>query len=86
MTLLDMIVYLADLTEPGRAFDGVERYRAHLGDGPAAAMRLAIAGTLRLLTSLGVPVHPATLRAEGYFAQLQHTKANTGDTRKEEHG
>ena len=86
MTLLDMIVYLADLTEPGRAFDGVERYRAHLGDGPAAAMRLAIAGTLRLLASLGVPVHPATLRAEGYFAQLQHTKANTGDTRKEEHG
>lgn len=86
MTLLDMIVYLADLTEPGRVFEGVERYRAHLGDGPEAAMRLAIAGTLGLLASLGVPVHPATLRAEGYFAQLQHTKANTGDTRKEEHG
>lgn len=70
MTLLDMIVYLADLTEPGRRFDGVERYRMSLAEGPEAAMRVAIAATLERLRAGGGPIHPATLRAEQYFSRL----------------
>lgn len=74
MTLLDMIVYLADVTEPGRTFGGVARYRAGLSEGPVAAMRMAIDGTLQRLATLHAPVHPATLRAERYFQQIQTQK------------
>ena len=80
MTLLDMIVYLSDLTEPGRAFDGAQRYRDALAGGPEAAMRPAIAGVLDHLRAQGAPVHPATLRAARYFDQ-----PNTVIQQKEEH-
>ena len=80
MTLLDMIVYLSDLTEPGRAFDGAQRYRDALAGGPEAAMRTAIAGVLDHLRAQGAPVHPATLRAARYFDQ-----PNTVIQQKEEH-
>ena len=71
MTLLERIVYLADLTEPERNYPGAEDYRAHLGPDSGAAMRFALAGTIRRLGAQGAPVHPASLRAERYFQQDQ---------------
>ena len=68
MALLDMIVYLADLTEPGRAFPGVQRYREALSLGPEGAMRAALAGVIAHLRAQGQAVHPASLRAARYFA------------------
>lgn len=68
MALLDMIVYLADLTEPGRAFPGVQRYREALSLGPEGAMRAALAGVIAHLRAQGQAVHPASLRASRYFA------------------
>lgn len=67
MTLLDMIIYLADLTEPGRMFPGVERYREALALGPEHAMGTAVCGILALLSQQGNEVHPATLRAEAWL-------------------
>lgn len=70
MTLLDRIVYLADLTEPGRTFEGAAYYRERLADGSEAAMRAAIDGSLEKLRAERVPIHPATLRAKAYFDGL----------------
>lgn len=70
MSLLDMIIYLADLTEPGRSFPGVDRYREALPLGPERAMMTAVAGILSLLERQGSEVHPATLRAEAWLNKM----------------
>lgn len=63
MTELDRIVYLADLTEPGRSFPGVERYREASERSLKEAMMLSLRDTVTRLTREGRPVHPATARA-----------------------
>ena len=67
MTLLDEIVFLADLTEPGRTFPGVEKYRALLPEGPAAVMRAYLADTIRRIVAKGEFLHPATLRCAAFY-------------------
>lgn len=74
MTVLERIVYLADLTEPERRYPGVENYRAHLEPDSGTAMRFALAGTIGRLRAEGAPVHPASLRAEQYFRQYQQNE------------
>lgn len=76
MTVLERIVYLADLTEPERRYPGVENYRAHLEPDSGTAMRFALAGTIGRLRAEGAPVHPASLRAEQYFRQYQQNEHN----------
>lgn len=68
MTLLDMIVYLADVTEPGRDFPAADTYRSVLATGPIEAMRVVVDGILRLLSEGGIFAHPATLRTKEWLA------------------
>jgi len=70
MGLLDRIVYLADVTEPGRDFAGVDACRESLKDGSAAAMRFMLSRTTDMLLKKNLPIHPASLRAERYFQEL----------------
>lgn len=73
MSLMDKIVYLADITEPTRDFPGVEEIRASLTLGPDEAMLFALtrsAAILRKTEDAGA-MHPATQRAIDYFTQIK---------------
>jgi nicotinate-nucleotide adenylyltransferase len=63
MSMLEKIIYLADYTEPGRDFEGVERLRALAQENLDAAVMLGLEMTVREMTGRGLPVHPNTLRA-----------------------
>lgn len=63
MTRLDMIVYLADLIEPGRDFSGVDALRARAAVALEAAMLAALEHTIRYLLDRGAWIHPKALAA-----------------------
>lgn len=61
MTLLDKIIYLADMIEPSRAFDGVDEIRN--AGSVDDMMRLALSRSIWYIKERGNPLHPATVRA-----------------------
>ena len=61
MTLLDKIIYLADMIEPSRTFAGVEEIRQ--ADTIDGMMRLALSRSIWYIKEKGDPLHPATVRA-----------------------
>ncbi len=61
MTLLDKIIYLADMIEPSRAFEGVDEIRS--AGTVDDMMRLALSRSIWYIKEKGNPLHPATLRA-----------------------
>ena len=63
MSLLDKIIYVADMTEPGRKYDGVELLRALSAKDMDAAYREALRQTLTFNIEKGAIVHPNTLDA-----------------------
>ncbi len=73
MTALDMALYLADITEPGRDFDGVEAIRAACGRGPEAGMLCALERVRAFVKAQGLPYHPASERALDYFTKRNKT-------------
>ncbi len=60
MTALDKVVFLADGTEPGRHYPGVEAVRAAADRGLDEALRVFLDGQIRYLDGRGGVVHPAT--------------------------
>lgn len=67
MTKLEMTVFLADVIEPNRDFEGVEAYRCKIAEGPEEAMRFALDCTMQVVKRLNFHLHPATQRAYYYF-------------------
>lgn len=65
MSLLEMILYLADYIEPTRDFDGVEELRALSYQDLNAAMELGLRMTMEDLQSKGAPV--LDISAQAYF-------------------
>lgn len=63
MTALDMLAYLADMTEYTRSFPGVETLRDAANESLTGGMRRALRRTVRYLEQRKQPVHPATFRA-----------------------
>lgn len=63
MTALDMLVYLADMTEHTRSFRGVETLRDAANESLTGGMRRALRRTVGYLEQRKQPVHPATFRA-----------------------
>ena len=61
MSLLDKIIYLADMIEPSRTFDGVDEIRS--ASSLDEMMRLALLRSIWYIKERGNPIHPATLRA-----------------------
>ncbi len=61
MTLLDKIIYLADMIEPSRSFEGVDEIRnaASIDE----MMHLALLRSIWYIKQCNQTVHPATLRA-----------------------
>ena len=61
MTDLDRVVYLADMIEPSRDYEGVDEIRN--ADGLKQMMRLALSRTIWYIKKRNYAVHPATERA-----------------------
>ncbi len=61
MTLLDIVLYLADFTSADRDYPDVDVMRRLTEEDMDAAMRYALAYTIEDLESQGRPVHPDTL-------------------------
>jgi predicted HD superfamily hydrolase involved in NAD metabolism len=62
MSMLDKIVSLADIIEPNRDFDGVERIRAEAKRDLDEAFRLSMARVMRHVLDDGLFLHPQTLQ------------------------
>lgn len=61
MTVLDKVVYLADMTEPSRSYEGVDEIRR--AETLDDMMRLALLRSICYIKGKGGEVHPATMRA-----------------------
>lgn len=75
MTMLDKIIYLADITEQTRDFDGVQHYRKVLKKGADEAMIYALSQTKKRLEAEGAGIHPATKRALTYYQNLKEVQS-----------
>jgi len=63
MGLLDKIIYLADLIEPGRNFPGVEELRSLAFEDLDAALLKALDSAIIYIIEKGWPLHPDTVYA-----------------------
>lgn len=72
MSLLEKIIYLADYTEPGRSFPGVERLRALTETDLDAALLLGFEMSIREMEERGLPLHTKTVEARDW---LLHQRA-----------
>lgn len=69
MSNLEMILYIADMTEPGRDFPGVDQLRLS-AEGPLKeAMRACIIHTVTHLIGKQVPVYPDSIECYNYFVK-----------------
>jgi len=62
MSTLDKVVSLADIIEPNRDFDGVERIRSAAKNDLDEAFRLSLARVMRHVLDEGLFLHPLTLQ------------------------
>ena len=63
MTLLEKIIYLADYIEPSRDFPGVDKLRSVCYKDLDEGLLLGLEMTIEEMTSMGNPVHHATIEA-----------------------
>lgn len=61
MTKLEKIVYVADMIEPNRKFDGVARLREIASRDLQEAMRACASHTLSFLIATGQPIYPLSI-------------------------
>lgn len=61
MTLLEKIIYIADMTEKNRDFEGVEELREAVNSDLDEAILLSITQHLKVLEKRGALIHPNTI-------------------------
>lgn len=66
MSLLDKIVYLADLLEPGRTFAGVDELRRICEDDLDAGLLFAFDSTIQYVLARKLLIHPLTVQARNW--------------------
>ncbi len=69
MTLLEKIIYLADITEPSRDFEGIETIRSLACLNIDRAMREALSQVIGFVKSKGFTLHPKSVEAYHYFKE-----------------
>lgn len=70
MSALEKLIYLADLLESGRSFDGVDKLRREFAKGLDAGMRAALAHNIKYLEERGARIYPLTRRALDYLTNI----------------
>ena len=76
MSLLEEVIFLADKTEPGRCFAGVDELRALSKKNIAAAMAVVLQNNLDYLQAKGKFVHPLAIKAAEYYQNLDQKGRN----------
>lgn len=71
MTMLEMIIYVADYMEPNRNFPGVEKLRELADTDMTAALKLGLEMTLEHLANQGNEVSPASRDALDYLNRMK---------------
>ncbi|RDX02821.1 bis(5'-nucleosyl)-tetraphosphatase (symmetrical) YqeK [Listeria kieliensis] len=71
MNKLDKILFLADYTEPGRDFPGVEEARVYSKTSLDAGMLFALRRTIAYISSKEQPIFPDTFESYNAFAFLK---------------
>jgi predicted HD superfamily hydrolase involved in NAD metabolism len=66
MSLLDKIVFLADLLEPGRTYEGVDELRKICEDDLDEGLLAAFDGTLQFVLRRKLLIHPLTVQARNW--------------------
>lgn len=74
MRQLDIIIYLADLIEPGRTYKGSEELRRLCRVDLKAALLYAFDATLRYVLNRKLLVHPMTVEARNWLLLSHRTK------------
>ncbi len=74
MSLLDKIIYLADIIEPGRKFPGVDEIRALAPTDIDAAMVIALEHIMAFVRSKGFALHPKSTEAYQYLKEREEQK------------
>jgi predicted HD superfamily hydrolase involved in NAD metabolism len=72
MSLLEQIIYLADLTEEGRDFPGLVSLRERAGSDLQAALIMAFDQTLRWVLERRDLIHPMTIQAWNWYLTHRH--------------
>ena len=67
MTMLEKIIYLADMIEPSRDFEGVEALRCEAFEDIDRAMIDALAGTIKFTVQKKHSIYPVSVEAYNYF-------------------
>lgn len=70
MSPLEMVVYVADMIEPGRSFPGVENLRKAAENSLQEALRACIGHSVQYLVEQRVPIYPLSFECYNYY--LQH--------------
>ncbi len=63
MSLLEKIIYLADLIEPNRSFEGIENLRRQALSDLDNAVLMAFDHTIKYVIEMGALLHPCTIHA-----------------------
>jgi predicted HD superfamily hydrolase involved in NAD metabolism len=74
MTLIEKVVYIADIIEPGRKFEGVQSIRLLAYKDLDKAMILALEYVMKFVHSKGFALHPKSIEAYQYFKELEEAK------------
>jgi len=73
MTLLDKIIYLADVIEPGRSFKGVDKIRKLARTDLDKALLSALDQSICYIVTRGGLLHPGTIAARNEILQKNST-------------
>lgn len=74
MSTLEKVVYLADIIEPGRGFDGIEEIRKLAEKDIDAAMICALERVMKFVHSKGFALHPKSIEAYQYLKKQEERK------------
>jgi predicted HD superfamily hydrolase involved in NAD metabolism len=81
MTNLDKIIYLADVIEPGRTFNGVEEIRKAASTDLDQALLAALDQSIRYIVKNGGLIHPASIAARNQILLKHVTYESVQKTR-----
>lgn len=74
MSKLDMVLYLADATEPGRIYPSVEEIRTLALDDLEQALILSMDDTIQYLIERHIAIHTDTIIARNYYLELERER------------
>lgn len=74
MTILEKIIYLADIIEPGRTFKGVDAVRRLAYEDIDKAMIVSLREVVEYVKSKGLTLHPKSIEAYEFLIKTEERK------------